>query len=376
MKIVQYAFILIMIWACGEKVELQLNSPQILDLVILDSLEIKESNGFLTRPSNATLINDTLIGIESFNSQGIWVIDLRSGIEVASVLSDKENGINFRPTKTEWREYPIIYVFDGFTKKIHQFDVSTIKGSGYRHINSITLNPPENIRFKPLMLAIFFKENNKFYLEHSTNEVSFTSNQYYKLTKDLIGSYDLEGKHIKSFLKFPDELLEQQKFIYPGKIVSSSYPFQGRLMVTFPFTKEINTISLNDLSKANQKIKFPESLHFNYDIPYLEKEVDNTVGAPKNEPKPDYFGDVIQGQDGYILQSFIKKEPESIGYQTHIMKYNRLKNYWSETKNTFDFLSIGLLSGIKNDTLYFVEASMVNKDQKYIKRAVLRPVEN
>ncbi|MCE7055154.1 hypothetical protein LZF95_10750 [Algoriphagus sp. AGSA1] len=376
MKLLCFLYLLLTLWSCGEKTDYD-QLPQALELVLIDSVEIIQSNGFLTKPSDATLINDTLIGVESFHSRGVWVFDIRSGKEVSSITNGQEKGINLLPTKVHWFEYPMVYVFEGTSKKIHQFNLSKELEVGQKHVNTISLAPPNDIRFKPLMLGLFSKDQDHFFIEHSTNQTTFTSNKFYNLTDKLIGKYDLKGNFIENSISFPHELREMNKFIAPGKIFTSGFTHHQEMMISFPFTESISIFQTDNLTKTLENISFPKSRHFIYDIPFLEFEVENIPGTLVHHPEPHYFSDFKVYEDGFVLQSFMKdqKSPQATNNMSHILKYNNIEKTWSETINSFKFLDFGHIAGIKNDTLYIVDAALVSKDNKYIKRAILKPIE-
>jgi len=100
--------------------------------------------------------------------------------------------------------------------------------------------------------------------------------------------------------------------------------------------------------------------------------VDNTIGMLKYYPEAHYFNDFKFDQDGFVLQSIMKDEENTL---THFLKYDNIEEKWSESSSTSNLLNLGELAGIKNDTLIFVEASLINTDKKFIKRAILRPIE-
>lgn len=376
MKQLCFLSLLFNLWACGDKT-VPNQFPQALELILIDSVEIIEKNGFFSKPSNASLINDTLIAMESFHSRGIWVFDLKNGEEVISVTSGQEKGINMMPTKVYWSEYPMVYVLDGAAKKVHQFNLTEELKVGQRHVNTVSLSPPNDIRFKPLLLGIFFKHNDHFFIEHSTNQVAFTSNKFYYLTDKLIGIYDLKGNFIESDYPFPQDLKEMNKFMAPGKIFTFGFMNDEEPLMSFPFTRSILHFKIDDLTKTLENITLPKSRHFIYEIPFLEVEVENIPGTLVNNPQAHYFSDFKVYKDGFILQSFMKdqKNRQAADNMSHIMKYNKNEKAWSETIQSFKFLDFGLIAGIKSDTLYIVDAALINKDKKYIKRAVLKPIE-
>lgn len=359
-------------WSC-DGTPLNDQIPTLLELSLVDSVEIKESHGFLSRPSNSVLINDSLLGIESFSNKAIWIIDTKTGKEVSSILSGEEKGINFRPTKVIWNDFPIVYLLDGTTQKIHIFNLSKSAVKGDKHIKTISLETPNNLRIKPMLLGLFSKYQDKFYIEHSTNEVPFSSNKFYTLTDKLIGIYDENGKFLENIYDFPYQLKNLQKFIAPGKIFNSGISKAGELLISFSFTKMITKTRLSSSQKIIDSIPLPISKYFLYDIPYLEQEIDNTPGTPKNYPTPNYFGDIFVDSENIIYQTFIKDQtqPEIKKIYSNVMKYDFNKSQWYETNLLYDFIDLGFLAGASADTLYFVEASTIRKDQKHIKRAIL-----
>jgi hypothetical protein len=60
----------------------------------------------------------------------------------------------------------------------------------------------------------------------------------------------------------------------------------------------------------------------------------------------------------------------------HLLIYDQKEKAWSETTNPRNLLDLGMLAGVVNDTLYFYEGSLMKHDEKYIKRAILKPIED
>jgi len=79
----------------------------------------------------------------------------------------------------------------------------------------------------------------------------------------------------------------------------------------------------------------------------------------------------------FLIQTWMnnqEKDKKSITI-SHVLVYDKEKETWSETSNPRNILDIGMLAGVVNDTLYFYEGSLMKSDKKYIKRAVLKPIE-
>lgn len=365
---------LVSIWACGSKIENNLY-PQAYSIEIVDSIKIIEKNGFLSRPSNSTLINDTLIGVESFQSKGIWILNLKTGMEISSIISNQEKGIQFRPTKVFWKDFPLVYVLDGMTKKIHVFNLDSGISEGQKHLSSISLSTPDHIAIKPLMVNLFYKISNRFYIEQFTNLVSLSSNDFYKLTDKLVGVYESNGEYKESFIDYPPELKNLEKFIAPGVIYSSGIDDDNNIYLTFPFKEKIELYPDFPNGKNIKTILLPKSNYFTFEIPFLDKEISNDPNIRRNEPVPHYFGDIIVKEEKVLVQTFMKPHinPSGFPLSTSILVYNENKLEWIESTPK-SFSNLGLLTGMVGESLFFVEAGLINSEDKYIKRAVLRPI--
>lgn len=60
---------------------------------------------------------------------------------------------------------------------------------------------------------------------------------------------------------------------------------------------------------------------------------------------------------------------------SNIIFYDSIKSAWYETK-PIDQNKLGLFAGVILDTLYFFEGSLKNSEAKYVKRAIVRAVED
>jgi hypothetical protein len=96
-----------------------------------------------------------------------------------------------------------------------------------------------------------------------------------------------------------------------------------------------------------------------------------------NIPSNHYFNSIHETDKSILIQTWMnnqEKHKKSITI-SHVLVYDKEKETWSETSNPRNILDIGMLAGAVNDTLYFYEGSLMKSDEKYIKRAVLRPIE-
>jgi hypothetical protein len=276
----------------------------------------------------------------------------------------------------DFSQYPLVFILDGITKSVYQFDLSQNANQEDKYVNKVSLEVPEGFRIMPETETFFFN-GSEFIVELASTTFK-SSKDFYKNSDQFLGVFDSEGKFKFRFLPYPESLSKLNGFLEPSKVYNSGFiKAQNQLLISFPSEREILIIdSLGNESESN-KIAFPESRYFNFDLPLLPEEVSNNMGAMKNNPAAHYFGDIKTDNKYLYIQSFMKdnKNLERWQLTSHVMKYNFQSETWSESRNPENILNLGILAGVQNDTLYFIEASLMNRNEKYIKRAVLRPID-
>ncbi|MHA7129684.1 hypothetical protein [Algoriphagus namhaensis] len=347
------------------------------ELIFIDSILMKESSGLLSRPSKATLINDSLVAVESVYTRGIWVFDIRTGLETNSILNKSVMEISFYTAGSEWKFYPSLYILDGITKTVYHFDLSQNSVSEDKFIGQVSLEVPEGFRIMPETDTFHF--TGKEYIVEMASLTFKSSANFYKNSEEFLGVFDSSGKFLFRFLKYPKSLTDLNGFLEPSSVYNSGYiDTENLLLISFPSEGEILMIDSLGNSADLKKIQLPRSRYFSFELPLLETESGNNMALVQNRPTAHHFKEIEMDQDNLYFQSFMKDNENLDRFllTSHIMKYNVANEIWSESINPQNFFNSGVFAGVLNDTLYFVEAGMINREEKYIKRAVLRPIED
>jgi len=130
-------------------------------------------------------------------------------------------------------------------------------------------------------------------------------------------------------------------------------------------------------------VALPKSRFFDYTLRAADQIVDfNEIfasgeGTKTHVPTNHYFDSIHGSGERVFVETWMNNGKVGADHATysHLLIYDKDKQKWSETVNPKNILNIGMLAGVVNDTLYFYEGSLMKHDEKYIKRAVLRPVE-
>lgn len=349
---------------------------QLEELIFIDSVLIEEEKGFLTKPAKSTILNDTLIAIESMHAKGIWIVNSKTGKEETSLLDKSVLGVSFFISNSDWTHYPEVFILDGRSSNVYHLNLEKGKNETEIIVAKIPMQLPEGFSFR-IFADLFWFRGNEFYIELSPDDTRQTSIDFYKKAGKFIGVFDLKGNFKYSFLDYPPSLTNLKGFIEPTSVYSFGRINETEFALSFPSEKHLLIMNSRDTT-AIEKIAFPKSQYFEYEWPYLEQEVSSDMSSPKSYPSPHRFGEMIFDKENLYLQSFMK---DNVNFSTfklmsHIMKYNFETKTWTESQNPKNFLDLGIFSGVLNDTLYFVEASVMTRNEKYIKRAVLRPIED
>lgn len=349
--------------SCNSDDDQNYNSVQLEELIFIDSVLIEEKEGFLARPSKSFLINDTLVAIESMQAKGIWIINTKTGKEEKSLLDKSVMGVSFFISNSDWRNYPEVYVLDGRSSNVYHLNLEKGRNETEIILNKIPIQIPQGYSLR-VFADLFWFRGNEFYIELSPDDAHQTSIDFYKKAGKFIGVFDLNGNFKYRFLNYPPSLTNLKGFIEPTSVYSFGRLNESEFALSFPSEKHLLMMNSQDTTEIN-KIAFPKSQYFEFDWPYLEEEVSHDMAAPTYYPAPHHFGEMIFEKENLYLQSFMK---DNVNFSTfklmsHIMKYNFKTKTWTESQNPKNFLDLGRFAGVLNDTLYFVEASVMTRNQ-------------
>jgi len=365
-------FILI---SCGKSVEKNA-LPFLLDLVIVDSIKVVESNYFLNGQFHVQLIGDSLLGVSSVKSPSVGFYHL-TGIQRNRIASGDYPIGSFLPSYFDASEYPVVYLLDKKSESILKFNVEDQK-----LLQKIKLVLPFDKEIK-IMGSKFQKLKNGFLVELASSEFEQTNPNYYKQSGKLIHFFNEDGILTgEPFLEYPEIIKNISGSLRAiDYLLHDSDEFSQYFI--FPNEQQIKRYDANIFGKLLDEISLPRSRFFKYQLKgseqiYSFEEMERTGDRKKvNIPANHYFNSVRNASDLILIQTWMNNQEigKKNGAYSHLMIYNKKEKQWHETSNPRNILDIGMLAGMVNDTLYFFEGSLMKSDEKYIKRAVLRPIE-
>lgn len=365
-----FTILVIIFVGCQKNKKSILPLPEMAELIFVDSLEIQEENQFFSKPSNVNLIGDSLIAISSYLTPGIWFIELNSGKIKYRIVDGEIVDTPIFPSAFDTSEFPFVYVLNSRLQKIQKFNA--VKGE---LVDNITLTFP-NGKIIRTIKSLFIKRDNFFQVELYPEGQNNSLPEQYKPKNKIIGIFDKNGKYIDSYLIYPKELAELDESImaYQSFVTTD---LSEEFLIVFPSSGEIKKIDLENRSdKTIYKIP-KKSRFFDFQLKVLKDPYDPNFDRALDFPTSHFFSKIVKSERNIYLQSDLRDNSQLGKYSslTNIFWIDQIKNTLYETK-TFDPSELGLLVGADSDTLYFFEGSLKKTEKKYIKRAVLRPIED
>lgn len=361
--------------ACQAKVEKDA-IPELVELEIIDSILIKETDYFLNGQKEVNMIGDSLIAVSSIKSPSVGFYEI-SGKQRKRIASGDFPIGSFQPSNFDATHYPIIYILDKKSESVLVFNVVT-----QEFIEKIRLNLPEGKEAK-FVGSKFRKLNSGFLIELASSIFDNYDPAYYRESGQLIYQFNENGQSMdKSFLEYPKELKDIQGSLKPIDYLVYT-AFKESYLFSFPHSRKILRFDGIDFGKLIEEIPLPKSRYFNFELRGSDQivsfqELFNSGGGMDVEvPSNHYFNAIIEVDDQIFITTWMnnREDPPNNATFSNLLIYNKEEERWYETSNPRNILDIGMLAGVVNDTLYFYEGSLMKHDEKYIKRAVLKPIE-
>ncbi|MEP0712373.1 MAG: hypothetical protein ABJJ26_00790 [Algoriphagus sp.] len=347
-----------------------------LDLVVVDSILVQEQEFFINSQYLVNLVGDSLLAITSIRSPSVSFIR-SNGEEVGQIASKDYPMAPFIPSSFDASEYPILYILDKRSESILTFNVEK-----KQFLNKLKLNLPDNKRPK-IAGAKFKKILSGFIVELESSIYENYHPDYYRNSGDLIYLFDEKGKVKTSFLEYPEELKKVEGSLKPTDYLEFNSNDKS-ILFTFPHGKTIQRFDNDNLGKLIEEIPLPKSNYFDYkplgaeQIISFQELFNSGEGMDEVVPFNHYFNTVIDNEKEIIISTWMnnREAAPNNAFYTNLFIYKKDEERWYETKNPRNTLDLGMLAGVAKDTLYFYEGSLMKQDKKYIKRAVLRPIED
>jgi hypothetical protein len=367
-----YSFLIIGMFACNSKNEIH-ESPELIDLEWIDSLEVIEKNEFFSGSSDVQLIGDSLIAVSSFLTPGVWFIDVNNG-EIKHRIADRDiMDIQLFPAGIHSYNFPILEILDPRQSSIFVFDV--VQKS---LLQKVKLELPSNKMIKTVD-SFFWVDKNHYYIELFPSLLNHNSLEFYSDVDELIGVFDKNGKMNDKFLTYPSQLKQLDFHIKPYQTFAQSsnpnFPFK----ISFPASGDILEINDKSFSKETLYSVIPgKSKFFHFAPARLEKEFNPEFQKNWQVPSSHFFKKIVENEKYLIIQTIMRNNDNLENYEakSHLFIYDKEKKKWLETTNPLNINHMGYLAGILKNELIFFEGGQNNSESKYIKRAVLRPIED
>jgi len=340
----------------------------------VDSIKLEEKDYFLNGQFHVKIIGDSLLGVSSVKSPSVAFYHVNGKQRKRIASGDYPVG-SFLPSYFDASEYPIVYLLDKRSQSILKFNVEK-----QELLEKIKLQFPDDKEIK-IMGSKFQKLPIGFLVELGSANYEQMNPKHYREGGKLIYLFDDLGQmKDKPFLEYPDQIKDVE-----GSLRAIDYlnltSNRKSLYFTFAHAQKIIKYDAFDFGKLLKEIPLPQSRYFNYQLKgaeeiYSFEEMEKNGEREKvNIPSNHYFNSIHETDKSILIQTWMnnqEKDKKSITI-SHVLVYDKEKETWSETSNPRNILDIGMLAGVVNDTLYFYEGSLMKSDEKYIKRAVLKP---
>jgi len=343
--------------------------PQLIDLVISDSIRVNENGFFLNGQGQIKIVGDSLIAVSSIKNSAIGFINIRNGKQIAQISASDFPEAPFFPSSFDIVDFPILYIADRYSNSIYKFDILERK-----LLRRVKLQLPSENVIK-IAFGEFHKIKKGYIVELTTNNIDTFHPDYYRKSKNLIYLFDNSGDSLGSFLEYPEIFKIQDGTIFSQKYLASTYS-NNTFLYSYPHEKKVRRSDETPPFNISMELDLPLSRYFDYNLKGVDKivtfdDLQYNVTIPQN----DYFNSIIENENAIYLQTWlIGDESKGLNRTSHLLIYNKKEKQWYETSNPRNILDIGMLAGVVNDTLYFYEGSLMKSDEKYIKRAILKPI--
>lgn len=348
--------------------------PTLVDLVIIDSILVEEDNFFMNGQYSVKLVGDSLFAVASYKSPSVGFYHV-SGAQRKRIASGDYPIGSFMPSCFDASEYPIVYILDQKSESVLIFDAEK-----QEFLKKVKLEMPDGKELKPLG-SNFKRVENGFLVELASSLYDNLHPDYYRKSESLIYIYREDGRVVSSFLEYPDAYKMKEGSIKPSNYLSMS-SFGDQVIFSFAHSGKIEFFSKK--GRPLDSLSLPKSRFFDFSLSSVDRILDfNDLFYPQDGqrvrlPSNDYFLSMYSSKENILIETWMNNGAEGMdnGSFCHLLVYDKKKNKWSETSSPRNITDIGMLAGVVNDTLYFYEGSLMKHDEKYIKRAVLKPIEH
>ncbi|WP_144606983.1 hypothetical protein [Algoriphagus algorifonticola] len=342
-----------------------------IDLEWIDSTSIAENNDFFNGASDVQIIGDSLLAVSSFLTPGVWIMDISNGA-IKYRVSDRDIfDIPLYPAAFLVEDFPELHILDPKQKSIfifHVIDQTLVK--------KIPLSIPENKMIRTVD-SFFWKHDDFFMVELFPSLLNHNRVGFYEEVDELIGIFDNNGSLIDRTLIYPKELKELDYPITPYQTFSQTKSNLNSLKLSFPAERKILEYNPKSTNKISEILEMPfHSDFFEFNPVGLEKEFSPEFQKYWQVQNSHFFKKMVENEEYLIVQTIMRNNDNLEKYEakSHLFIYDKKNKKWFESSNPMNINRMGYLAGIIGEELIFFEGSQRISEEKYIKRAVLRPI--
>lgn len=350
--------------SCAAPPDLQLEY-ELTSLEIIDTIQVTDNYGFFQKPSKALLIGDSLLVASNILS-GVTVYDLNDGKQKFLLSMNNKFGISFFVSSFDSNSFPLLQLLDSRKQSVHIINVEKDSYEG-----KISLSVPNGFSIKSLD-PIFEQHNDHYFVELIPDGISITDKNFYRLSEKYLGVFDATGKLINRFLEYPKSLSSAKGFVNPLKYHNLSFKDEI-LLAAFPSDGLMRLYHGYDLDTYSI-INIPQFQNLDFELIFINQEFDPLNVPIEKTIDPALFDAVYINEGKIFISTFVNDNSKLDQYKvnTNVLIYNIIEDNWKMSQGMNDFLKIGKLVGVVQDTLYFFEASLIESDDKRIFRAVIK----
>ncbi|SNS66626.1 hypothetical protein SAMN06295967_11590 [Belliella buryatensis] len=360
-----FCFSLIGFLSCNVKDDDQVNFKE-FELKIEESKISNDKIGFFQKPDKSQLVSDSLI-VSVGGFSGISIYNLNNGeqIDFVNTLSDPKRSLIF--STFDASEFPDIYLLESKRKMIYVYN---FEEKEFTQTFRLGLDESTSI---PLFGGKFKKYRDNFYIELNAVETSLLDPEYYRKSGEFMGVFDTEGKQIKRVIRYPKQMTHPEGHFIPNNYYSFDI-YEDRLYICFPFEKEIRVYDINEDFEKYESIPLPLKGYMTLDLIEIPEKFNPQLIPIEQRQISARVSNLIVESGKLYLFFAINDNKQNEFYRVFCSLYqlDLEEVKWNVQKNHIDLYEFGEFIGVSGEKLVYLDASLKNKDNKFINLAVMK----
>lgn len=331
------------------------------DTALEINAKVYDSIGFFQKPNQLDIVSDSLL-IAFSNLSGLSIYHLHTGNQLDFIDFKQGQVRNYFFSAFDAKNYPLIYFLEPRKKAVVIYNAE--EKQVIRLVN-LELDKENSIRVIGGKFKVY---NNEYFVELEPSGIPMIDVNYYKKSDRFLGVFGENGSQKRKILEYPKAMKDPAFFFIPANYYSFDI-FNEQLFICFPFEKHIKVFDLNSDFKDYRTIKLPELESVDLSMQKIP-----TKFHPKDYPiEQRLIGPIADklliSENGQIYLSLVINDninSDRFREYVTVWRYDTFQGIWSVLKEPVDYFDLGNFAGVDGDLLYFFDAAVVSKDEKYI----------